>query len=153
MATLIKAEQKQIVKEGFFFNKWLENRFLNNKNVLTAITGQTGSSKSYQDLRRAELWYRKNFNEDYPEDNICFSVAELMKRITSKNLRKGDIFVFEEAGANLGSLDFQTKISKMFNYVLQSFRSMNVGIFFNLPHLSMLNKQAIILIHVHFVTH
>ena len=35
----------------------------------------------------------------------------------------------------------------MFNYVLQSFRSMNIAIFFNLPYLSMLSSQARKLLH------
>jgi len=110
------------------------------------------SGKSYQDLRRAELWYQYQFNKPFPPENICFSVGALMKRLSSGELKRGEILIFEEAGANLGSLDFQTKISKVFTYVLQSFRSLNIGIFFNLPYLSMLNKQARMLIHVHAIT-
>lgn len=151
MAHLIKTQDT--IKEGEVFNKFLHNRLRKNKNVLTCITGPTGSSKSYQDLRRAELWYEYHFHERFPPSNICFSISEVMKRITSKELRKGEVIILEEAGANLGSLDFQSKVSKLFTYVLQSFRSMNVFIFFNVPYLSMLNKQARLLIHVHFVTH
>jgi len=40
----------------------------------------------------------------------------------------------------------------MFNYVLQSFRSMNVGILMNLPVLSMMSKQARQLTHMHMET-
>lgn len=152
MAKLLKSSGDSI-KEGDIFNRWLYNRLIRqNKNVLSVITGGTGSSKSYQDLRRAELWYQYHFKEEFPEKNICFSVGEIMKRLTSKDIRKGEVLIFEEAGVNLGSLDFQNKIVKLFNYVLQSFRSMNVAIFFNLPYLGMLSKQARILIHIHFVT-
>lgn len=141
------------ISEGLVFCKWIHNRLIkNNKNVLLATTGPTGSSKSYQDLRKAELWYKYHFNEEFPIDNCCFSVDELIRRIHRGNLRRGEILIFEEAGVNLGSLDFQNKISKMFTYVLQSFRSMNIGIFFNLPYLSMLNKQARLLLHANFVT-
>jgi DNA-binding CsgD family transcriptional regulator len=140
-------------KEGEIINKWIHSRMIkNNKNILTATTGPTGSGKSYQDLRKAELWYRFYFNKEFPVENICFSVEDIIKRISSGELKKGEILIFEEAGANLGSLDFQNKLSKMFTYVLQTFRSLNVGIFFNLPYLSMLNKQARMLIHAHFVT-
>jgi len=148
MARLIKFKTK--IEEGELFNRWLDNRFKRNKNVLTAITGPTGSSKSYQDLRRAELWYKFKFNKEFPTENICFSVGEVIRRL--KDLHKGSILIFEEAGANLGSLDFQNRVSKLFTYVLQSFRSMNVALFFNLPYLSMLNKSARMLIHVHFQT-
>ena len=140
-------------EEGEILNKWIYSRMIkNNKNILTATTGPTGSGKSYQDLRKAELWYKYYFKTDFPLDNICFSVEDIIDRISSGELKKGEILIFEEAGANLGSLDFQNKLSKMFTYVLQTFRSLNVGIFFNLPYLSMMNKQARMLIHAHFVT-
>lgn len=140
-------------EEGEIINKWIYSRMIkNNQNILTATTGPTGSGKSYQDLRRAELWYRYYFKEDMPVENICFSVKDIIKRISSGKLRKGDILILEEAGANLGSLDFQNQVSKMFTYVLQTFRSLNIGIFFNLPFLSMLNKSARMLMHAHFVT-
>lgn len=151
MARLIKS--KNDIQEGEIFNKWLRNRVIrNNKNVLSAITGPTGSSKSYQDLRRAELWHREQFNEEFPTENICFSVGEVMRRVSTNNLRKGEIIIFEEAGANLGSLDFQNRVCKLFTYVLQTFRTLNIIVFFNLPYLSMLNKSARLLIHVHFET-
>ena len=140
-------------KEGDIINRWIYNRMVKqNKNILCATTGPTGSGKSYQDLRRAELWYKFYFNEPFPPENICFSIAELMRRISSGTLKKGELLIFEEAGANMGSLDFQNKVSKLFSYVLQTFRSLNIGILFNLPYLSMLNKSARMLIHVHFVT-
>ena len=68
-----------------------------------------------------------------------------MKRLSDKDpktkLRKGELLIFEEAGANMGSLDFQNKVSKVFSYVLQSFRSLNIGILFNLPVEGSLSKS------------
>ena len=142
--------QSSKLEEGEIFNKWLENRFRRNKNVLGVQLGGTGSGKSYRDLRIAELWYQYKFNERFPVENICFGVAQAMKLIAGGKLRKGELIMFEEAGVNLGSLDFQNKVSKMMTYVLQSFRSMNIGILFNLPYLSMLNKQARMLMHYSF---
>jgi len=145
---MVRLIQTQGLKEGEFFCKWLKTRLLvNNKNVLGAELGPTGSGKSYRDLRKMEIYYRDYLKKDFPVENICFGVGEIMKRLTSGELSKGDILMFEEAGANLGSLDFQNKVSKMFTYVLQSFRSMNIAIFFNLPYLSMLNKTARLLLH------
>jgi len=91
-------------------------------------------------------------NEEFPIKNVCFSVVELMERISSGELRTGEILILEEAGVNIGSGDWQNKIVKMFNYVLQSFRSMNVGILMNLPVLSMMSKQARQLTHMHMET-
>lgn len=136
------------LNEGEVFCKWLRNRLLiKNKNVLGAELGATGSGKSYRDLRKVEIWYKEYLQRDFNTENICFGVLDAMKRLNSGELKKGDIIIFEEAGANLGSLDFQNKMVKMFSYVLQSFRSMNIGIFFNLPYLSMLNKQSRLLLH------
>ena len=142
---LINAKQ---FKEGEIFCRWMDSRLIqNNKNVLSAELGATGSGKSYRDLRKAELWYKHNFKEDFPVKHICFGVASTMELLASGKLRRGDIVIVEEAGVNLGSRDFQTKVSKMFNYVLQSFRSMNIAVFFNLPYLSMLDSQARHLLH------
>ncbi len=138
-------------QEGEIFNKWLNSRLIvNNKNVLGANLGATGSGKSYRDLRMAELWYQYHFKEQFPVENICFGVGKAMELISKGKLRKGEIIIFEEAGVNLGSLDFQQRLSKMMQYVLQSFRSMNIAIFFNLPYLSMLNSSARKLLHYSF---
>ncbi len=144
------------LKEGEIFNKYLESRLIrNNKNVLLAITGSTGSGKSYSCQRIAELWYKNQFKELFPTDiNTCFSIGEVMQRLTDKEnpLRRGEILILEEAGTQLGNLDFQNKVSKIFTYILQSFRSMNICLIFNLPVLTMLNKSARLLIHAHFTT-
>jgi len=139
-------------EEGVIFNKFLYSRLIRrNRNILCCITGPTGSGKTYQDLRRAELWYKYYFKKDFPIRNICFSVHKVIKLLP--HLKRGEIIIFEEAGVGMGALDFQNRISKMFTYVLQSFRSMNIAIFFNLPYLSMLNKQARMLIHFNFQTY
>lgn len=138
--------------EGEIFLRWINNRFDNNKNVITVTTGPTGSGKSHCDLRKAELQHKRRFNEDFPIENCCFSVAELIQRISSGKLRKGEVLILEEAGVNAGSGDWQNKVVKMFNYVLQSFRSMNIGLWINLPVLSMLSKQARQLVHMQMET-
>jgi hypothetical protein len=145
---LIKSKNNP--EEGEAFCKWLDARFKHNKNVLGVNLGATGSGKSWRDLRMAELWYKHNFNEPFPPENICFGIAPAMKLIAGGKLRKGEIIIFEEAGVNLGSRDWSSKVSKMFNYILQSFRSMNIGLFFNMPYLSMLDSQARHLLHYSF---
>jgi len=140
--------QRQTNKEGEIFNKWLDSRLIrNNKNVLSAELGATGSGKSYRDLRKAELWYDYHFKEKFPVENICFGLPKMMEVLASGKLRRGEVIIGEEAGVNLGSRGWQSKMSQMFNYVLQSFRSMNIAIFFNLPYLSMLDSQARHLLH------
>jgi len=143
---------RKVLQEGQLTNSLFRNRFEKNKNVLFAITGPTGSGKSYTCLRQAELWYQLHFNKPFPIENVCFSNGEAMKLLSSGKLPKGSLLIFEEAGVNLGSLDFQSKIAKMMQYTLQSFRSMNVGLIINLPVLTMLNKSARLLLHGHMIT-
>lgn len=146
-----RAISLQTMNEGEIFLKWLHSKLIvHNKNVLGAELGATGSGKSYRDLRKAELWYEYHFHEKFPVENICFGINSIMKLLAGGKLRKGELIIFEEAGVNLGSLDFQNEISKMMTYTLQSFRSMNIGILFNLPFLSMLNKSARMLLHYSF---
>lgn len=154
MARLIKS--RDILETGGFLNHWFKSRIENNKNVLITITGPPGSSKTYDSLSCCEEWYKFNFSSEYPVDNVCFSIGELAKRINTLKkegkLRKGEAFIFEEAGANFGNLDFQNKLNKMFNYILQSFRSMNLILIMTLPVLTMLNKSGRQLLHAHFIT-
>jgi len=136
------------IGEGEIFNKWLYSRLIRtNKNVISAELGATGSGKSYRDLRKIELWYKYYFKEKVPVENICFGIPYTMQMLHKGNLRRGEILVIEEAGVNLGSRNWQSKVSKMFNYVLQSFRSENIGVFLNLPYLTMLDSQARHLLH------
>lgn len=144
---------KKPFEEGEIYYRWEFSRLRNNKNVISVTTGATGSGKSMCDLRKAEISHKKRFNELFPvETNVCFSIAELMKRISSGNLRKGEVLILEEAGFNAGSQDWMNKTTKMFNYLLQTFRSMNICLYMNLPVLSMLAKQARQLVHIHFET-
>jgi DNA-directed RNA polymerase specialized sigma24 family protein len=154
MARLIKS--KDIFEIGGFLNHWFDSRISANKNIIITITGNTGSGKTFDALSCCEEWYKYKFNEEYNVDNVCFGIGELAKRINvlkkEGKLRKGEAFIFEEAGANFGNLDFQNKINKMFNYILQSFRSMNLVLIMTLPVLTMLNKSGRQLLHAHFVT-
>jgi len=141
-------------KEGDILNQWFYNRMVRkNQNVLLAVTGSTGSGKSYACLSIADHWYISYFKEAFPvETNCCFSIGEVLKLLSGKKLRKYEIIILEEGGVNLGNLDFQSRVSKLFSHVLQSFRSMNIILIMNLPVLTMLNKSARLLLHAHFIT-
>ena len=99
----------------------------------------------------AEGWYEYQFNQEFPIGNVAFSLGALIKKINelqvNNKLRKGETFVLEETGANFGNLDFQKKLSKMFSYILQSFRSMNLILLMNVPIFTMINKSARQLVH------
>lgn len=151
MSNFIQLNEEKI-PEGLIFNKWLYNRlFLGNKNAIITTTGPTGSGKSYLDLRIAELWY-KYLDRTFPINHCCFSIDEMIRLVRDGLLVRGDLMILEEGGVNLGSLDFQNKISKIFTYVLQSFRSLNLVLLVNLPYSSMLNKNVRMLTHCNLST-
>lgn len=140
------------IEEGYVTNKWMDMRFNSNKNILLAFIGATGSGKSYSCMRMCELWYQHRFNKTFPVEHICFSIEQAMRLINSGKLSRGDLIIFEEAGVNMGNLDFQTKLNKFFGYVLQAFRCKNIGVIFNLPNFNMLSKTARTLLHGVFQT-
>lgn len=141
-----------VLPEGVFLNKWIYNRMVaKNKNIIGVTTGATGSGKSYVDMRIYENWCKRmKFTPSITY--ICFSISEVMKLLTSESIPKYSLIIFEEAGTSLGNLDFQNRVSKLFTYILQSFRSMNIGLIMNLPVFTMLNKSARQLVHFHLIT-
>ena len=144
--------KKLDLDEGYIINRWLFQRFKKNKNMLIATVGATGSGKSYCNLRILELWYQYRWGIKPPMENVCFSIKEAMLLISSGNLRRGSILIVEEAGVTMNSLDFQNRLVKFFGFVLQSFRSKNIGILFNLPHLNFMTKTGRTLLHGIFQT-
>lgn len=144
MKSFISLPQQQ---EGEVLLNWFKIRFSQNKNILILTIGSTGSGKSWADARICELWYKAYFNKAFPVEHICFSLEEAVKLIFSGKLKRGDIIIIEEAGININALDFQKKAIKFFGFILQSFRSKNIGIIFNTPNLSFIGKTQRTLLH------
>lgn len=150
---MVLLQQQGVINKGDLLNRWFKHRFKRNKNVLIAITGSTGSGKSWVTHAILNKWYQQRFNKDFPvETHTCFSINELVTMLSKGKLRKGEFLILEEAGTSLNALDYRDKVSKLFTFILQSFRSMNIGIIFNLPILTFLNKSSRLLIHAHFIT-
>ena len=141
--------------EGDLMFKYHQARFDANKNFIGVILGPTGSGKSYTALRMCEIEYERRFNKLFPPENITFSIEETIKRIhyIKENGSRGEVILADDVGAaGYGALEFQSKTSKMFSYILQSFRSLNIGLIMTLPVLTMLNKQGRQLLHYQMVT-
>jgi len=140
-------------KEAEVVLKYMDAMMRNNKNYLAVFTGGTGSGKSYSCLRLSELWYKYYFKgREFPKENICFSVSNLVDRLDSGELKKGDILIAEEIGVGANSKNFQSQTNKALQYILQSFRSLNIIVFFNVPHFSFFDKTARMLMHSNFQT-
>ena len=137
------------IPEGKIMNSILYRRLvMENKNIIQAIVGPTGSGKTYSGLKICENWYKKKWNKDFPEEYICFSVREVLELLQQGKVQAGDIILLEEIGTSMNARDFQNKISKVFNAVLQTFRNKNIGLIVTLPYLSMLDSQTRKLVHM-----
>ena len=154
MAQLFKVQSSKL-KEGEFINSWFRRRLLDkNQNVLKAITGGTGSGKSYYALSEIHTYYKQELGKPFPVENIVFSPLQLIQRLKyfETNNMTGEILLCDEWGINNSSHDWQSSTQKVLGYIMQSFRSMNVGLVFTLPVLTMLNKSTRLLLHAHFIT-
>lgn len=143
------------LSEGEFVNKFFRRRLLEkNQNCLGSITGSTGSGKTYSAISILDNYYNKVLNKPFPIENIVFSPKQMIDRLRyfEKYDLRAEFLLAEEWGVNNSALEFQNKTQKMLSYVMQSFRSMNVGILMTLPVLTMLSKSTRQLLHFHFIT-
>jgi len=133
-----------------FFNNYIDRRVKTNRNFVAAITGSTGSGKSYSALREGEV-----LDETFDVDNICFQPKEFMNLIngvTKKLKKKGAVLVYDEIQVSHGHLDYRSMQSKMLNYVLQTFRHRNFILFMTSPHFSYINASCRKLFHCRMET-
>lgn len=121
-----------------------------NKNALIAVVGEPGSGKSYVCLALSwflsggKFWLKKHKYDD-PE--------KFIGALTQPDVfEKADWAIFEEVGVKFSARNWQSKPNQYFGAVLQTFRSENLGVFFNVPDLSFIDVQGRKLFHYLFET-
>lgn len=127
------------------FKNNIRNRMIvNNQNWLCVIIGKTGSGKSYAGMSIGE-----EFNGDrFTARNVLFNPIEFLNAIKDYgNIKKGDIFVFDEAGVNMSARNWQSVQNKILGIILQTFRFLNIGVIFTVPDISFVDVQARKLFH------
>lgn len=138
---------KEIVKE-YSWVKYIRKRTLkDNKNFLPIITGPTGSGKSWAALSIGEL-----VDDEFDITRVVFRGRELMDLINSGKLKAGSVIVWDEAGIDLSSRNWQSLTNKMLNFVLQTFRHMNFVLIFTVPYHDFLDVASRKLFHAEFET-
>lgn len=110
-------------------------RLENQRNAILVHTGDPGSGKSYADLYMAE-----QLDPDFGIDQVCFGRDDFLE--VFPELRKGQILLYEEAGAEFGARDAMTGQNKELSKILQVYRFKQIPTIFNLPHLSMLDRNG-----------
>lgn len=136
-------------KHGGYFPGYVRQRIRDNKNFIAAVTGPTGSGKSYSVLRQGE-----NLDDDFNVDNVCFTATQFMNLINgkTKKLHKGSNILFDEIQITLGHLDYQSIQAKLLNYILQTFRHRNFVLWVTTPNFNFINAAARKLFHCRMET-
>ena len=118
-----------------------------NKNWMAICCGQTGSGKTYSMMRYGEL-----LDPNFTINNIVFKVSEFMNLLNSGTLKRGAVILFDEAGTGIPKKEWYSMANKMFNYVLQTFRHLNLIVIFTTPSLDFIDSDSRKLFHCYFET-
>jgi len=124
--------------------------FKRNQNFLGAFVGQTGSGKSYGALRFAELLSTPE--RPFNVKNVVLSSAEFMERLNSKDIQKGDIIIYDEAGVGQNNRQWQSLSNKLFNFIMMTFRYKNLVVIFTVPSFDFIDAGSRKLFHAVFQT-
>lgn len=135
--------------------RYIGNRVLrNNRNFLCAVVGPTGVGKSWSALSMAELYANMHGIKFDPEVHIIYSLRELLKLITDKDIDKkirfGSVIVFDEPQIEANARNWQSEVNNILNQLISTFRNQRLVIFFCTPYLEFIDKQSRILFHGEF---
>jgi len=128
--------------------KNIKNRMIYyNQNWLGLICGPTGSGKSFSGLRIAE-----EVDDTFHIGRVVFTAEEFMQ-VLNNGMKQGQIIIWDEAGVGMASREWYSISNKAINYVLQTFRHLNLGVIFTTPSISYIDSQARRLFHSYIETY
>ncbi len=133
--------------------RWMCGRTMRkNQNNLISIVGRTGSGKTLSAISICEIMEEIDEVSFDVEKHVVFDLKGLMDLINSGELKKGSKIVCDEFQCSISAREFQSKANKIFNYVLSTFRHLNLTLFFCTPFESLLDKNTRKLFHARFET-
>jgi hypothetical protein len=77
-------------------------------------------------------------------------VLGIMPAPTPLYKRKYKVLIFDEAQTDLSNRDWQSKVNKLFNYLLSTFRHQNIILLFTSPYSDFLDSASMKLLHAKF---
>lgn len=132
--------------------RWMVGRTMKkNQNNLISVVGKTGSGKTLSAISICEIMSRMD-GVPFTIEHIVFSLTELMDLINSGKLKRGSKIVCDEFQCSISAREFQSKANKVFNYLLTTFRHLNLTLFFCTPFETLLDKNTRRLFHARFET-
>lgn len=129
------------------WTKYVKRRIEQNKNFNCAITGATGSGKSY-----AALSWAEELDASFSADRVVFTPREFMELMNKGNLKPGNVILFDEIGVAMNSKQHMTAVNRALNFCFQTYRHRNLTVFMTTPHLAFLDSTVRRLLHAHGVT-
>ena len=145
---MLQIQQQMLQKQPQLIRRWRYRINRLNKNLLMAICGQTGSGKSYCALTIAKMICER-FNVRI---HVVFTIEQFMELLQSGKLHRGDVIIWDEAGVGIPSREWYSISNKAINYVLQTFRHLNLCVIFTMPSFDYIDKQTRLLFHVYIET-
>lgn len=108
-----------------------------NQNFVCAVTGETGSGKSWSAIRLASA-----LDPDFSVDQVAFGIEEFLHLVKDRSYGPGSFIVLEEAGVEASHREWYSKANQILNIILQTWREQNRGAILTLPELDKLDKTA-----------
>jgi len=147
----LKVKSFDEIEIGKAFIRRIQDRIERNRDYRAIFVGQTGSGKTYSAISLA--WMIDN---DMGVENIVFTPEAFMQRIISaaRNPRKwkGKPIILDEAGIVVPSQEWMTKVTRSISMVSQTYRFLNLIVFYTAPSLGDIASPQRRLFHSVFVT-
>lgn len=129
------------------WTRYVHRRLGRNQNFNCAITGPTGSGKSY-----AALAWALELDPSFDASRVVFTPKEFMDLVTRGALRPGSVILFDEIGVAMNSKRHMTAVNQALGFVFQTYRHRNLVVFLTTPHLAFLDSSVRRLLHAHAIT-
>jgi hypothetical protein len=149
---------------------YIKKRIDNNLNFLSITTGPTGAGKSLADISIG-IQIDPEFD---PREQVVFTFGEFMTAIKKFNGQVGDEFylveprvelvtgktplhkrkykivIFEESQVVVNRREWASKVNKLFQYLISTFRHQNIIVLFNSPYADYFDGATLKMIHAKF---
>jgi len=145
-----KFQYKRAEKAPLTMAKLFGDRISSSHNQCAAvlITGPMGVGKSNAAVYIAHTTanylaekYGKKPDDFFTMDNVAIMKLTDVVNVM-KNLKKHNIYILDDIGASYSARDFNNKINKNFNKILQTFRSTNTLLIFTTPNAMLIDKVS-----------
>lgn len=130
-----------------YWIKYINGRIARKQNFLGFIGGPTGSGKSWTGLSICEMG-----DPEFGPERIITDMKSLMNLINSGKLHNGSYILWDEAGIDISSKNWQALTNKLINFLMQTFRHQRLVLIFTSPYLDFIDASTRKLFHAEFTT-